>query len=139
MVQPAPASPMFWRFNAEVYRLIGMKCSDCGHITYPRRKICPNCGSQSVEEYKLSKKGTVHTYCINWAPPPGWLEPPTANVIVDMEGGGKYQGLLTEVVDPEDVKIGAKVEMVLRKVLNHRGLNVYGYKYRLVEEGQDER
>jgi len=134
MVQPAPASPLFWRLNPEVYRLIGMKCSDCGHITYPSRKICPQCGSTSVEKYKLSRKGTVHTYCINWTPPPN-LEPPIANVIVDLEGGGKYQGVLTEVSNPEEVKIGAKVEMVLRKAITDRGLNVYGYKFRLVEEG----
>jgi len=87
-----------------------------------------------VEEYKLSRKGTVHTYCINWTPPPN-LEPPIANVIVDLEGGGKYQGVLAEVSNPEEVKIGAKVEMVLRKVITDRGLNVYGYKFRLVEEG----
>jgi len=134
MVQPAPASPLFWRLNPEVYRLIGMKCKDCGHITYPRRKICPQCGSTSVGEYKLSRKGTVHTYCINWTPPPN-LEPPIANVIVDLEGGGKYQGVLTEVSNPEEVKIGAKVEMVFRKAMTDRGLNVYGYKFRLVEEG----
>jgi uncharacterized OB-fold protein len=55
-------------------------------------------------------------------------------VIVDLEGGGRYQGLMTEFGVPEDVKIGAKVEMVLRKLTTDRGLNVYGYKFRLVEE-----
>jgi len=134
MVQPAPASPMFWRFNPEVYRLIGMKCKDCGHITYPRSKICPACGSFSVEEHKLPRRGTVHTFCINWTPPPN-LEPPIVNVIVDLEGGGRYQGLITEVANPEEVKIGTKVEMVLRKVMTDRGLKIYGYKLRLLEEG----
>ena len=94
MVQPAPASPLFWRFNPEVYRLIGIKCKDCGHISYPRTKICHECGSLSLEEYQLPKKGTVHTYCVNWAPPPTF-EPPITPVIVDLEGGGKYQGLMT--------------------------------------------
>lgn len=133
MVQPAPASPLFWRFNPEVYRLIGIKCRDCGHISYPRTKICHECGSLGLEEYKLSKKGTVHTYCVNWAPPPTF-EPPITPVIVDLEGGGKYQGLMTETATPEDVKVGSKVEMVLRKMTTDRGLNVYGYKFRLVEE-----
>jgi len=54
---------------------------------------------------------------------------------VDLEGGGKYQGIITEVTKPEEVKIGDKVEMVLRKIVTDRGLNIYGYKFRLVEEG----
>ena len=133
MTQPAPASPIFWRFNPEVYRLIGIKCKDCGHVSYPRSLICHECGSQNLEEYKLSKKGTVHTFCVNWAPPPQF-EPPITPVIVDLEGGGRYLGLMTEVAQPEDVKISAKVEMVLRKLMTDRGLNIYGYKFRLVEE-----
>ena len=133
MTQPAPASPVFWRLNSEVYRLIGIKCKDCGHISYPRTKICHECGSLNLEEFKLAKKGTVHTYCVNWAPPPNF-EPPITPVIVDLEGGGRYQGLMTETATPEDVKVGSKVEMVLRKVNTDRGLNVYGYKFRLVEE-----
>ena len=134
MSAPAPASPLFWRFNPEVYRLIGTKCKDCGHITYPRRKICPTCGSLNSEEHKLSRRGTVQTYTINWVTPPG-LEPPVPIIIVDLEGGGRYQGVITEVTQPEEVKIGGKVEMVLRKVWTDRGLNIYGYKFRLVEEG----
>ena len=133
MTQPAPASPMFWRFNPEVFRLIGIKCKDCGHISYPRTRICHECGSQNLEEYQLPKRGTVHTFCVNWAPPPQF-EPPIMPVIVDLEGGGRYQGLMTEFGAPEDVKIGAKVEMVLKKLVTDRGLNIYGYKFRLVEE-----
>ena len=133
MTQPAPASPMYWRFNPEVFRLIGIKCNDCGHISYPRTKICHECGSLNLEEYKLAKKGTVHTYCVNWAPPPNF-EPPITPVIVDLESGGRYQGLMTETVTPEDVKVNSKVEMILRKLITDRGLNVYGYKFRLVEE-----
>ncbi len=133
MTQPAPASPVYWRFNPEVFRLIGIKCNDCGHISYPRTMICHECGSLNLEEYKLAKKGTVHTYCVNWAPPPNF-EPPITPVIVDLEGGGRYQGLMTETATPEDVKVNSKVEMVLRKLLTNRGLNVYGYKFRLVEE-----
>lgn len=133
MTQPAPASPLFWRFNPEVYRLIGIKCQDCGHISYPRTNICHECGSQNINEYKQSKRGTVHTYTVNWAPPPNF-EPPITPVVVDMEGGGRRMGLMTETATPEDVKIGSKVELVLRKLTTDRGLNVYGYKFRSVEE-----
>lgn len=132
MTQPTPASPLFWRFNPEVFRLIGIKCQDCGHISYPRSKICHECGSLNVEEYRLPKKGSIHTYCLNWAPPPQF-EPPITPVVVDLEGGGKYLGLMTEVDKPEEIKIGLRVEMVLRKIMTDRGLNVYGYKFRLAE------
>ena len=132
--QPAPASPLFWRLNAQVYRLIGSKCSDCGHITIPKTKICHMCGSFNQKDYQLPKTGKVHTFCINYTPPPG-LEAPIVNVIVDLDGGGRYLGLITEVANPEQVKIGTKVEMVFRKVMTDMGLDIYGYKFRLAEEG----
>jgi uncharacterized OB-fold protein len=91
------------------------------------------CSGFNNEEYKLSKRGTVHTYCINYVLPPE-IEPPAPLAIIDLEGGGKYQSLLTEVAKPEDVKIGAKVEFVLRRILTNRGVALYGYKARLIEE-----
>ena len=133
MTLPAPASSMFWRLQPEVYQLMGMKCSDCGYITHPRRKVCPQCGGFNIQEYKLSKKGTIHTFCINYATPPE-MEAPLPIAIIDLDGGGKYQGLLADVSKPEDVKIGVKVEAVLRKLYRERGLNVYGYKFKLIEE-----
>ncbi|OGO04066.1 MAG: hypothetical protein A2Y73_08665 [Chloroflexi bacterium RBG_13_56_8] len=133
MVSPAPASPMFWRLNPEVYKLIGTKCEDCGHITYPRKKICPECGGLNIHDYRLGRTGTIHTYCVNWVLPPG-LEPPVAVVIVELDGGGMYQGIITEIANPDQVKIGDRVEMVLKKVSADRGLNIYGYKFRLIEK-----
>ena len=135
MTQPAPASPVFWRFNAEVFRLIGIRCRKCGHISYPRTKICHECGSLDLQEFQLSRTGTIHTFCINWAPPPNF-EPPIIPVAVDLDGGGRYLGIMTEASTPEEIKVGAKVEMVLRKMITDRGLNVYGYKFRLVEDQQ---
>jgi uncharacterized OB-fold protein len=43
-------------------------------------------------------------------------------------------GVMTECADPEKIKIGTRVEMVLRKVMTDRGLRIYGYKLRLPEE-----
>lgn len=134
MSQPSPASPLYWRYNDDVFRLIGVKCKDCGFISHPRTKICHDCGSTNVEEYELSKRGTVETYCVNWAPPAPF-EPPILPVIVELEGGGKYGGQMTECNSPDDIKIGTKVDLVFRKVMTDRGLNVYGFKLRLAEEG----
>ena len=41
---------------------------------------------------------------------------------------------MTETATPEDIKVGSKVEMVLRKMITDRGLNIYGYKFRQVED-----
>ncbi len=133
MNSPRPASPLYWRLNPTVYHLLGSKCSDCGHITYPQTKVCHKCSSFNQKDFQLAKTGTVHTFCINWTPPPG-LEAPCVNCIIDLDGGGRYVGLLTEVANPEEVKIGSKVEMVFRKVINDSGLDFYGYKFRLAEE-----
>jgi len=41
---------------------------------------------------------------------------------------------MTECGSPDEIKIGTKVKMVFRKILTDRGLNVYGYKFRLAGE-----
>ena len=44
--------------------LIGGKCKSCGDIAYPKRVVCPKCGSQDLEETELSDRGKIYAYTI---------------------------------------------------------------------------
>src|SRR5687768_8201193 len=53
--------------------LIGTRCAACGTAHFPpERFFCrnPSCGSSSLDEVPLSRRGTVWSYAINHYPPP---------------------------------------------------------------------
>ena len=47
--------PRYWREIPKRYRLEAAKCSKCGHIAFPQRLICPECGAADFE--KIKKQG----------------------------------------------------------------------------------
>ncbi len=130
-----PVSPFLQRSYTELYNFLGAKCKDCGHINFPPslRVLCIRCGSTDLENVKLSKKGKVYTYCINYYMPPP-LEAPLAMIFGDLEDGLRYQALGTEMI-PDDIKVDMPVELVLRVLTVERGVSLYGYKFRAVKHG----
>jgi len=62
----------------EAPRLLGSRCSACQAYFFPKRYLCPHCHKDgTMEEIRLSNKGTLYTYCIvQVAPAPrGSLHP----------------------------------------------------------------
>jgi uncharacterized OB-fold protein len=51
--------------------------------------------------------------------------------VVDFDGGGRLPVELTDV-DPDEVAIGARVEMTFRKLFTADGIHNYFWKARLV-------
>ncbi|MBM3157633.1 MAG: hydroxymethylglutaryl-CoA synthase, partial [Chloroflexi bacterium] len=56
---------------------------------------------------------------------------PSSVVLIDFDDGGRMLFDLTDR-NPDDVKVGMKVEMTFRKVFVDRGLNNYYWKARPV-------
>lgn len=123
-----PLSPAFMRGKEEILRLRANRCKTCSYINYPPsiRTICIRCGKTDFEPFYLSKRGIVHTFCINYYMPPGF-EVPLANILVDLDSGGRYVGMGTEI-EPEELKVGMPVELALRRITKERGVSVYGFK-----------
>jgi len=129
-----PVSPFLQRSYRELYNFLGAKCKECGYINFPPslRVLCIKCGSTNLENVKLSKKGKIHTYCINYYMPPP-LEAPLPLIFGDLEDGLRYQALGTEM-NPEEMKVDMPVELVLRLLTVERGVSLYGYKFRALKE-----
>ncbi len=125
-----PPSPTFMRGTGELLRLEAARCTGCGFLNYPpsMRTICVRCGSTALEKAVLSRRGRIHTFCVNYYMPPGF-EIPLANILVDLDSGGKYMGMGTELT-PDELRVGMEVELVLRRITKERGVSVYGYKVR---------
>lgn len=45
-------------------QLIGSRCRDCAHVSFPRQYSCPGCGGLALEPLPLSRRGTLWTWTI---------------------------------------------------------------------------
>ncbi|WP_054840984.1 Zn-ribbon domain-containing OB-fold protein [Thermococcus peptonophilus] len=121
-----------WRHFREKYALIGGKCEN-GHVFFPKRPVCPVCGSRNVEEYQFSGKGKVISWTIVRNPPSGfeYYKPYPPLALVQLEEGPVVLAQLTDV-DPDEIHEGMEVEMVTRKIreFGEDGIILYAYKFR---------
>jgi uncharacterized OB-fold protein len=124
------------RYHREIghrYRLEAQKF-DSGYVTLARRYIDPTTGSKNYEDITLSGEGTILTYTIIHIPADAYANAaPFPIAIIETDEGAR---LTAQVIDcpHEDVKIGARVKLVFRKIMEegHSGIINYGYKAVLI-------
>jgi hydroxymethylglutaryl-CoA synthase len=114
--------PTMVREERQNFRLYGQKCAECGAVSYPRRHLCWQCSSTSLQEHKMSRRGRVFTFTKDFLVPNP--DPPTIMVSADLEGGGRFYAQLTDV-DPQTVTVDMPVELTLRRI--HEGEEIVNY------------
>jgi uncharacterized OB-fold protein len=73
--------------------LIGGRCADCGHYTFPLRAGCPFCGGESVQRQRLGRQGTLWTWTTQ-----GFLpKPPYAGQFADPDNFEPWYVGLVEI------------------------------------------
>ncbi len=126
-----------WRLKDQRYRLEGAVCSACGTKFFPPRQVCTECKSNKLEPYEFSGRGELYSFTTLYQAPLGFEGGvPYAVGMIKLDEGPMVEAQLTDV-NPLDLKIGQRVEMVTRKLreLGPEGLIVYGYKFRPVTNG----
>jgi len=123
-------SPRYWREIPNRYRLEAGRCSGCGKVVYPQRRICPSCRGEDWESLVLTRKGKVVTSTVIYVPPGDFeMEAPYAMAIVETPEGAR---LMTQVVDcePGSVLPGMEVSLEFRRIRRegHSGILCYGHK-----------
>lgn len=123
-------SPRYWREIPARYRLEAGRCRNCSRVTFPVRKVCPDCRSEEWNLVRLSREGRVVTSTvIHVAPDDFMMEAPYAMAIVETPEGVR---LMTQVVDcdPADVVPGMDVSLEFRKIRREglSGILCYGHK-----------
>jgi uncharacterized protein len=126
-----------WRSRKERYRLLGSKCSNCGQLWWPGRKVCAKCGSRELGEYQFSHVGELLIHHQGHLP---WHMPPLQGF--EVYGDQRMMAVVklpeniyvgpTDIVDcePEEVRDGMKVRKVLRKLRREANGNwQYGYMW----------
>ena len=124
--------PRYWRETPYRYILVGGKCSNCGKMYYPIKKVCRVCGSRECEETKLSDKGKLVSFTVIRSPPSGYEEyVPYVVGIVELEDGIR---VISQIVDCDikDVKTGMELEAAFRRTSTdgNSGIVMYGTKFR---------
>ncbi len=126
-------SPRYNREKPHRYRLEAQKFKS-GYITLANRYIDPTTGEREFVNIRLSGKGKILSYTIiNVASEQFAHKTPFPVAIIETEEGARLTAIVTDC-NIEDVKIGAKVELVFRKIMEegHSGIINYGYKAILV-------
>lgn len=114
-----------WREQITRYRVVGTKCTDCGELSFPPRRVCPKCKSRKWSDFTFKGDGTLQTYTRMYSVPKGHEEDvPITIGIVSLEEGPE---IMAQIVDYETLKIGEEVEYVFRKVDSHTKNDVIHY------------
>jgi uncharacterized OB-fold protein len=120
--------------SAEAPELIGSECVRCGVVAFPRQASCAACTSSDVCERRLARRGTLWTWTIQCFPP---KSPPYAGApdefepfgvgYIELPGEVRVEGRLT-VSDPEQLRIGMPMELVLLPAPGGDGALTYGFR-----------
>ena len=108
--------------TAEGPRLLGSKCTACATPYFPKSPVChdPRCGQAATEDAAFGPNGKLWSYSVQYYPPPPpakYDEPytPYALGLVDLAEGLRVLGRISTDT-PEDVQVGADVELVLERL-----------------------
>lgn len=113
--------------------LAGQKCRDCGKIAFPRKRVCPACFGENLDEQLLSRTGVLHTFTCTHVGAPH-LPSPYLLGFVDVPEGIRLLSLLVDCDPWEEVlQAGMPMEMVLGPLMRDAsGEELYTYKFRPV-------
>lgn len=128
----------YWREIKRHYRLVASECKACGRKYYPPKEVCPQCGSRYLVDVELPRTGTLLTYTVIYTVPMGFREQaPLIIGLVELDDGTKVLSALTDVA-PNKVRVGMRVEAILRRIQEdgEAGVIYYAVKFRPQLRGQ---
>lgn len=134
--QHKPFANGIWKETENGIVLLGSKCKQCGEVYFPPKDvaICSHCQSEEIETIELSKEGTIYSYtAVHQAPAGGFYhgQVPFNYALIELPEKVLVQAHV--ICAEEDLKIGAKVRLVLDTLYEDEE-NVYDtYKFELVK------
>jgi uncharacterized OB-fold protein len=132
-----PDGPLLWRERSELLGPLAARCAACGAMNAPvcGAVLCRRCGNRELDVVPLPRAGTVVTYCVSTTLPRAFAGP-LAMVYARLDDGTPWKALAPGLRD-EDLAIGDRVELVLRRLGVDDGTPVYGLAFRKETTGTD--
>ena len=124
-----PAGPPMFRAERWKFGLVGSRCTACGTPQLPPQRVCVKCRERDkMEPYPFADRSArIATFAIDRLAYS--LNPPTVNVVIDYEGGGRFLCEMTDC-EPERIAIGDEIEMTFRRLFTADGVHNYFWKAR---------
>ncbi|MEM7321849.1 MAG: OB-fold domain-containing protein [Actinomycetota bacterium] len=124
-----PAAPPTYRSERWKYAFVGSKDASTGAIHLPPQRVSVKGGAvDEMEPVPMADvPATVVTFTIDRLAYS--LSPPVIAVVIDFDGGGRFQCQLTDA-DADSVKIGDRVNMTFRRMMTADGVHNYFWKAR---------
>jgi len=124
----------FWRIRKLHYTFSYTKCKKCGYAFYPPKHSCPKCGSKHLELKIPPREGELITWTKVYEVPFYFDDEKPIYLGLVKLGEVKIMAPIADVTDEKQLKEGARVETVLRRIKEdgESGLIYYGLKFRLL-------
>ena len=124
-----PAGPPSYRSENWKYGFVGSRCQKCSTRHLPPARVCVKCHAvdDMAPERLADVPATIATYTIDRLA--FSLSPPTIVVVIDFDGGGRFQCEMTDA-DPAKIAIGQRVQMTFRRLYTADGVANYFWKAR---------
>jgi uncharacterized OB-fold protein len=117
-------------FTVEPPALLAGRCGACGTLRFPAADVCPACQATGCEPVPLSRTGTVFTFTVVHAAPPGYLgETPYAYGVVELPEGLRVTATLL-AHELERISIGDACTFELLTLSNGKA-PLLSYAYRV--------
>lgn len=122
--------------DIEDLHLLGGKCEECGREYFPIRRNCPHClSNKPLKEVRLSDTGTVHTFVLADAAPPGYDIPHAMSYIDLDEGGPRIFSLLADYAHGKDLSIGDRMKLkVVERGRDSENRAIMAYRFVPMDE-----
>ncbi len=103
---------------ADEPQLLGGQCERCGAVTFPVQSRCPRCGTPTMTELPLPRRGTLVSWTTQGFPPSSdYMGDPTGESfepygvgLVQLDDVVRVESRLTES-DPQKLDFGMEVEL----------------------------
>jgi len=124
-----PGAPPMLRASAWKFGFVGSRCTACGTPQLPPQRVCVRCSAKDrMEPHPFADRvARIATFTLDRLA--FSMNPPTVSVVLDFDGGGRFLCEMTDC-EPEQVAIGAQVEMTFRRMFTADGVINYFWKAR---------
>jgi uncharacterized protein len=123
---------IFFRALKTQGKLIATRCNPCQQVYLPARSFCERCFAELSEPVEVKRTGRLVSYTISYVDHDGArLRRPIALALVQLEGATTLMlHYLLSVDDPTEVKIGCRVETLIKPKAKRIGsiLDIEGFR-----------
>ena len=119
------------RLQPQLFRLRGIRCTDCGFMAIGTRPTCPKCSASQVREDFFQPSGRLlEVTCVTRPVPDYSRQQPHWLGLIELDEGPRLIASVTDVVNGE-ISAGVRGSLVTRRLFEPRRDEIicYGYKF----------